>query len=116
MEGRHVFATDEVRLGKIAMGRRTGPTTKRQVRRERVDAPTLVPLLPAALAADGHEDILADMAAAVADENPGSTADALRLLRLAYPHHPLALRLAALAIAMKHGESGLLFASRGRLS
>jgi hypothetical protein len=93
------------------MGRRTGVKAKRQSRRVRLAAPAMSPVPPAATPADRHA-ILAAMAAAVASENPGSTADALRTLRLAYPHHPLALRLAALAVAMKRAEpgDGVLFA------
>lgn len=93
------------------MGRRTGVKAKRQPRRGRLNAPALEPVTPATDSMDRH-DILAAMAAAVASENPGSTADALRTLRLAYPHHPLALRLAALAVAMKCAEpsDGVLFA------
>jgi hypothetical protein len=99
------------------MGRRTGLKANRQPgRSDRRSAPTLVP--PAAETANPPDDILAAMAAAVTSENPGSTADALRTLRLAYPHHPLALRLAALAVAMKRAEpgNGVLFAQPDRPS
>jgi hypothetical protein len=99
------------------MGRRTGLKAKRQPLRDQParnlrHAPSLVPL--AAEVTDSSDDILAAMAAAVANDNPGSAADALRTLRLAYPHHPLALRLAALAVAMKRAQPGndVLFAPR----
>jgi hypothetical protein len=100
----------------FVMGRRTGLKANRQPRRDRRTAPALVP--PAAEVADAPDDILSAMAAAVASESPGSTADALRTLRLAYPHHPLALRLAALAVAMKRAEpgTGVLFAPPGQPS
>ncbi len=47
---------------------------------------------------------IAAMAAMLALQNPATTADALRILRLAYPHAPLALRLAALAAAMNRPQ------------
>lgn len=84
------------------MGRRTGTRVKPPGRR--AAAPALVPL--AAASGPDRDDILAAMATAVATENPASTAEALRTLRLAFPHHPLALRLAALAIAMKRARPG----------
>ena len=85
------------------MGRSTGTQAKHATRK--TDAPALVSV---ASANDGvaREDVLAAMAAVVVDENPGSTAEALRTLRMAYPDHPLALRLAALAIAMKRTATG----------
>jgi hypothetical protein len=51
------------------------------------------------------DDILAAMVALLQAENPGSTADALRSLRLTYPDYPLALRLTALALAMKRSPA-----------
>jgi hypothetical protein len=93
------------------MGRRTGLKAKQKPRRVQRQGPGLV----SAAVADAPDDILAAMAAAVANDGPGSTADALRTLRLAYPHHPLALRLAALAVAMKRAEpgNGVVFAPPG---
>ena len=85
------------------MGRITGVQAKRSTRT--TDAPALVSVAPAPRGEAG-DDILAAMAAAVAGQNPGSTAEALRALRSAYPDHPLALRLAALAIAMKRTPTG----------
>jgi hypothetical protein len=58
----------------------------------------LVPAQPQPVA---HENIVAAMAEMLTLEKPGSTAEALRSLRLAYPDYPLALRLAGLAAAMK---------------
>ena len=46
-------------------------------------------------------DLLQAMTDMLCLENPGTAAEALRTLRLAYPHSPLALRLAALAAAMQ---------------
>lgn len=62
------------------------------------DAPALVPTRPESVT---RGDIVQAMTAALALENPGSTAEALKTLRRAYPDCPLALRLAALAAAMK---------------
>jgi len=85
------------------MGQSTGTQAKRSTRK--TDAPALVSV---ASVNDGvvRDDVLAAMAAAVVNQNPGSTAEALRTLRMAYPDHPLALRLAALAIAMKRTATG----------
>ena len=44
------------------------------------------------------------MAEMLTIDKPGSTAEALKSLRLAYPDYPLALRLAGLAAAMKRTE------------
>jgi hypothetical protein len=85
------------------MGRSTGIQAKHATRK--TDAPTLVSVAPVNHGV-ARDDVLAAMAAAVADQNPGSTAEALRTLRMAYPDHPLALRLAALAIAMKRTSTG----------
>jgi hypothetical protein len=87
------------------MGQHTGVQAK-QPARMAPELPMLVAVPPNAVDVGEREDILAAMASAVANGNPTSTADALRTLRLAYPHHPLALRLAALAIAMKRPLSG----------
>ena len=86
------------------MGRSTGSQAKRPTRH--TEAPALVSVAPNAPRGIGRDDILAAMAAVVAKKNPASTAEALRALRLAYPDHPLALRLAALAIAMKRTPAG----------
>ena len=80
------------------MAPRTGVQLMRQARLPRREAPTLVPARPLSGTPD---DIVQAMAELLALENPGSTAEALRTLRLAYPDYPLALRLAALAAAMK---------------
>lgn len=61
-------------------------------------APSIVPVRP-----PGGErvEIIRAMADLLAIERPGSIAEALRALRLAYADFPLALRLAALTVAMK---------------
>jgi hypothetical protein len=87
----------------IAMGPSTGTQAERSTRK--TEAPALVSVAPANHGGT-RDDILAAMAAAVVDQNPASTAEALRTLRSAYPDHPLALRLAALAIAMKRTPTG----------
>jgi hypothetical protein len=62
------------------------------------EAPTLAPTRPAT---GTREDIVQAMIDVLAIETPRSTAEALKTLRRAYPDCPLALRLAALAAAMK---------------
>ena len=62
------------------------------------EAPALVPALPVSGTGD---DIVQAMADVLALESPCSTAEALATLRRAYPDCPLALRLTALAAAMK---------------
>ena len=78
------------------MGR--GTVSPRIVRRclPRREAPGLV---PAHLPQD--DNVVRAMTEMLSLENPSSAAEALRTLRLAYPDYPLALRLAALASAMK---------------
>ena len=90
------------------MGRSTGTQAEHSARK--TDAPTLVSVAPAN---DGvvRDDVLAAMAAAVVDQNPGSTAEALRTLRMAYPDHPLALRLAA----ARHRDEAHLHRRRHRI-
>ncbi len=64
----------------------------------RFRAPKLVPADPLHGTRDEMVRAMADM---LSLEPPTSAAEALRTLRLAYPDCPLALRLAALAAAMK---------------
>ena len=80
------------------MGRLSGLQSKRTGAPRAGETPTLVPAAPALAV---REDILKAMSEALVLENPSSTAEALRALRRDYPQHPLALRLAALAVAMK---------------
>jgi hypothetical protein len=86
------------------MGRSSGTQAERPLRHD--EGPALVPVASQAGRSGDADDILAAMAAALAKKNPGSTAEALHTLRVAYPHHPLALRLAALALAMKRSPAG----------
>lgn len=80
------------------MAPRTAARVTRRSRLPRLRAPKLVPADPL----HGSRD---DMVRAMADmlflENPRSATEALKTLRLAYPDCPLALRLAALAAAMR---------------
>jgi hypothetical protein len=85
------------------MGRRTGLQSKPT---ETPHAGEPLVLVPAVAAPALREDMLKAMSEALVLENPGSTAEALRALRNAYPDCPLALRLAALAVAMKRPQSG----------
>ena len=85
------------------MGRRTGLQTTSPTRRG-AEPFALVSVSASEGPGKNPDDVLSAMAAAVARENPASAAEALRTLRAAYPHHPLALRLAALALAMKRTQ------------
>lgn len=80
------------------MARRSGVQTIRRSRLPLRQAPSLVPARPPCGTRDNIVQAMAEM---LTLENPGSTAEALKMLRLAYPDYPLALRLAALAAAMK---------------
>jgi hypothetical protein len=64
-------------------------------------------LVPPSQAPAKRDDILRAMSEALVLENPSSTAEALKALRNAYPDYPLALRLAALAVAMKRPQAGV---------
>ena len=61
----------------------------------RGEGPDLVSATPS------RDDVVAAMTRMLSLDKPGSTAEALKRLRVAYPDSPLALRLAALAAAMK---------------
>lgn len=80
------------------MGRRTGLQSKRTGAPRSGETSLLVSAIPTPAL---REDILKAMSEALVLENPSSTAEALRALRRDYPQYPLALRLAALAVAMK---------------
>ena len=83
------------------MAPRTGMQLIRQTSLPEREAPALVPARPRH---GTRDDVVEAMAEMLTIEKPGSTAEALKSLRLAYPDYPLALRLAGLAAAMKRTE------------
>jgi hypothetical protein len=67
---------------------------------------------PSAAKAEEADMLVRAMTDVLAHERPDSTAEALRVLRLAFPEYPLAIRLVAVASVMKwadrlpHGSNG----------
>ncbi len=73
----------------------------RMMRRSHLPRLTAPKLVPAGPLHGSRDDMVRAMADMLSLEHPRSAAEALKTLRLAYPDCPLALRLAALAAAMK---------------
>jgi hypothetical protein len=64
-----------------------------------------VPLAPSAATGRSEAELAHAMAERLLAAAPGSDAEALRVLRGAFPHAPLTVRLAALAALMRRGPA-----------